>query len=94
MLNFNFRYADLDAERTCQYWLPEYLSATDSTVVVIRKALAEYGRGVRQPEAGEAEILEEELVTRRNLEALAGANSRHLDEIREGLARTGLSSGD
>jgi phenylpropionate dioxygenase-like ring-hydroxylating dioxygenase large terminal subunit len=91
--NFNFRYADLDAERTCQYNIPEYLSATDSTVVVIRKVLTEYARGVRSPEmTDDKAILEESLVDKRNLEIMAatGANSVHADEIKEGLARFGL----
>ena len=54
-LNFNFRNPDYDAERTCQYNLPEYLSATDSTVVGIRKLIAEYGRGAKQIEDAEAD---------------------------------------
>ena len=89
--NFNFRYADLDAERTCQYDLPEYLSATDSTVVVIRKVLAEYARGVRQPSEEVAEgSREEELVTERNLRALESSTSINAPSIKEGLAKTGL----
>ena len=89
--NFNFRYADLDAERTCQYDLPEYLSATDSTVVVIRKVLAEYARGVRQPSEEVAKgSREEELVTERNLRALESSTSINAPSIKEGLAKTGL----
>jgi hypothetical protein len=90
--NFNFRYADLDAERTCQYHLPEYLSATDSTVVVIRKVLTEYARGIKMSEDMELESRDEELVTKRNLEALEleGAKSVHLDDIKEGLEKTGF----
>ncbi|MEX2431135.1 MAG: aromatic ring-hydroxylating dioxygenase subunit alpha [Dehalococcoidia bacterium] len=88
--NFNFRYADVDAERTCQYHLPEYLSATDSTVVVIRKVLAEYARGVRMPDEVEQESQEEERVTALNLEALKGAKSVHVEAIQEGLAKTGF----
>ena len=34
--NYNFRRADLDAERTCQYSIPEYLSATDSKFAMCR----------------------------------------------------------
>jgi phenylpropionate dioxygenase-like ring-hydroxylating dioxygenase large terminal subunit len=89
--NFNFRYADLDAERTCQYNIPEYLSATDSTVVVIRKVLTEYARGVKRPDDIELNTREEELVTKRNLEQLeeGAEHSVHADAIRTGLARTG-----
>jgi hypothetical protein len=90
--NFNFRYADLDAERTCQYNIPEYLSATDSTVVVIRKVLTEYARGVRSPEmSDEQAILEETLVDKRNLEVMQAANTIHEQEIKEGLARFGVT---
>jgi phenylpropionate dioxygenase-like ring-hydroxylating dioxygenase large terminal subunit len=93
--NFNFRYADLDAERTCQYNIPEYLSATDSTVVVIRKVLTEYARGVRSPETTEEPMTrEEELVTKHNLEALQEAQSVHAESIKQGLAKTGLPGVD
>jgi phenylpropionate dioxygenase-like ring-hydroxylating dioxygenase large terminal subunit len=89
--NFNFRYADLDAERTCQYNIPEYLSATDSTVVVIRKVLTEYARGVRSPEmTEEIRTREDELVTAHNLEALQTAQSSYTEDIRQGLAKSGL----
>ena len=91
--NFNFRYADLDAERTCQYNLPEYLSATDSTVVVIRKVLTEYARGVKMSDDVELESREEELVTKRNLDAIKeaaeGDKSVHVADIKEGLEKTG-----
>ena len=88
LLNFNFRNPDYDAERSCQYNIPEYLSATDSTVVAIRKLLADYGRGAKRPT--ELDTPEEELVAQRNLSALETATSSHAEEIREGLARTGL----
>ena len=93
--NFNFRYADLDAERTCRYDIPEYLSATDSTVVVIRKVLTEYGRGVHTAEElaeleSKGGIKEEDLVTGRNIDALEEAQSVHATDIKEGLAKTGL----
>jgi hypothetical protein len=91
--NYNFRYADVDAERTCQYNIPEYLSASDSTVVVIRKVLTEYARGVRNPEMPD-ELLtrEEEEVKRRYVEALevAQASSLHSERIKEGLTETGF----
>jgi hypothetical protein len=88
LVSRNFRYADLDAERSCQYHLPESLSATDSTVVVIRKVLAEYARGAKQPD--ELGTREEELVTALNLEVAEEAQSVHADRIREGLAQTGM----
>ena len=97
--NFNFRYADLDAERTCRYDIPEYLSATDSTVVVIRKVITEYARGVHTAEElaeleAKGGIQEEELVTGRNLDALKEAQSVHATDIKEGLAKTGLPGVD
>ena len=89
--NFNFRYADLDAERSCQYSIPEYLSATDSRVVVTRKLLAEYGRGVHKPgELSDLETREDELIAQRNLDAVEAGQSVHLERIRDGLAKTGL----
>ena len=91
--NFNFRFADVDAERTCRYDLPEYLSPTDSTVVVIRKVLAEFARGMHNreelDELNASDTREEDIVTRRNLEALETARSVHADSIRQGLAKTG-----
>ena len=85
------RFADVDAERTCRYDLPEYLSPTDSTVVVIRKVLAEFARGVHnREELDELDAIdtrEEDIVTRRNLEALEAAKSVHAQSIREGLAK-------
>ena len=84
-LNFNFRNPDYDAERTCQYNIPEYLSATDSTVVGIRKLLAEYGRGAKDID----EVTrEEELIEARNEKMAEDANSAYADQIKEGLART------
>jgi nitrite reductase/ring-hydroxylating ferredoxin subunit len=47
--NYNFRRADLDAERTCQYSIPEFLSSTDSKVVVTRKLMAGYAREPNGP---------------------------------------------
>lgn len=88
--NYNFRFADYDAERSCQYHLPEYLSSTDSTVVVIRKVMAEYARGVKMPENVELDTLEEEKVTALNLAAMQKANSVHAEEIKEGLTKSGL----
>jgi phenylpropionate dioxygenase-like ring-hydroxylating dioxygenase large terminal subunit len=88
--NYNFRFADYDAERSCQYHLPEYLSSTDSTVVVIRKVMAEYARGVKMPENVEMEAPEEERVAALNLEAAEKANSVHAHEIKEGLTKSGL----
>ena len=91
--NFNFRWADVDAERTCRYDIPEYLSATDSTVVVIRKVLAEYARGVHtkeELEELEKGVREEEIITRRTVEALETAQSIHTEKIKEGLASTGF----
>ena len=87
--NFNFRFADIDAERSCQYQMPEYLSATDSTVVVIRKLLADYARGVDRPEEG-LSSKKEQRVDELNLEVLKMGNSAHLGEIKEGLSKTGL----
>jgi hypothetical protein len=91
--NFNFRWADVDAERTCRYDVPEYLTPTDSTVVVIRKVLTEYARGVHTSEElaqleAQGGIREEELVTERALEALDVAQSTYADDIKEGIART------
>ena len=90
MFNYNFRFADYDAERTCQYHIPEYLSATDSTVVVIRKVLAEFARGKNMPDEVELDTIEEQKVTALNLEAMANANSIHSEEIREGLTKSGI----
>jgi phenylpropionate dioxygenase-like ring-hydroxylating dioxygenase large terminal subunit len=89
VFNFNFRYADVDAERTCQYHLPEYLSATDSTVVMIRKVLAEHARGIKTSDAVEPETPAEEHVTALNVEAVNTAQSVHAADIKEGLAKTG-----
>ena len=91
--NFNFRWADVDAERTCRYEVPEYLTPTDSTVVVIRKVLTEYARGVHTAEElkeleAKGGIQEEELVTQRNLEIAEAAQSASAEKIKEGLART------
>src|SRR5690606_38690272 len=93
--NFNFRYADLDAERTSQYNIPEYLSATDSTVVVIRKVLTTYARGVHNAEElsqleAEGGTREERLVTERNLAMADAIQSAHAAEIKEGLSQSGL----
>ncbi|HET9320001.1 MAG TPA: hypothetical protein VFO27_09500, partial [Bryobacteraceae bacterium] len=83
-LNFNFRNPDYDAERTCQYYLPEYLSATDSTVVAIRKLLAEYGRGSKQIE----EVTrEDELVDARNQRVAEEAQTALAGVIKDGLAK-------
>ena len=90
VFNYNFRFADYDAERTCQYHIPEYLSATDSTVVVIRKVLAEFARGKNMPDEVELDTIEEQKVTALNLEAMANANSIHSEEIREGLTQSGI----
>jgi phenylpropionate dioxygenase-like ring-hydroxylating dioxygenase large terminal subunit len=94
--NFNFRWADVDAERTSRYDAPEYLTPTDSTVVVIRKVLTEYARGVHTAEElKEIEargIREEELVTQRNLELVETAQSAHAEEIKVGLAQTGYGA--
>ena len=90
--NFNFRYADLDAERSCQYHLPEYLSATDSTVVGIRKVLTEFARGVKMSENVELDTREEERVTALNLEVVKTARSAHAEDIKEGLKKTGYPS--
>jgi phenylpropionate dioxygenase-like ring-hydroxylating dioxygenase large terminal subunit len=92
--NFNFRWADVDAERTCRYDIPEYLSSSDSTVVVIRKVLAEYARGIHTAEElkaldEEGSTAEEKLVTERNLAAVETAQSAHATDIKEGLAQTG-----
>jgi hypothetical protein len=91
--NFNFRWADVDAERTCRYEVPEYLMPTDSTVVVIRKVLTEYARGMHTAEElkeleAKGGIQEEELVTQRNLEIMEAAQTLHAEEIKEGLAKT------
>jgi phenylpropionate dioxygenase-like ring-hydroxylating dioxygenase large terminal subunit len=83
-LNFNFRNPDYDAERTCQYSLPEYLSATDSTVVAIRKLLAEYGRGAKDIE----EVTrEDELIEERNKKVADEAQTVLAGAIKEGLAK-------
>lgn len=84
LLNFNFRNPDYDAERTCQYNLPEFLSSTDSTVVVIRKLLAEYARGAKRPEEVTREL---ELVDERNRQVLAESQSAQAERIRQGLAQ-------
>jgi hypothetical protein len=91
--NFNFRWADVDAERTCRYDVPEYLTPTDSTVVVIRKVLTEYARGVHTSEEisqleAAGGIKEEGLVTERAMEALQVAQSAYVEDIKEGIART------
>jgi phenylpropionate dioxygenase-like ring-hydroxylating dioxygenase large terminal subunit len=92
--NFNFRWADVDAERTCRYDVPEYLTPTDSTVVVIRKVLLEYARGVHTAEElkeMEAKgVREEQLVDRLNAEIAVSGSSAHSDEIKEGLAKFGV----
>ncbi len=91
--NFNFRWADVDAERTCRYEVPEYLPPTDSTVVVIRKVLTEYARGTHTAEElkeleAKGGIQEEELVIQRNLEIMEAAQTLHAEEIKEGIAKT------
>jgi phenylpropionate dioxygenase-like ring-hydroxylating dioxygenase large terminal subunit len=95
--NFNFRWADVDVERTCRYDVPEYLTPTDSTVVSIRKVLTEYGRGVHTAaelkELEEKGVREEQLVDKRNAEIAITAHSAHADEIKEGLARFGVPVG-
>jgi phenylpropionate dioxygenase-like ring-hydroxylating dioxygenase large terminal subunit len=84
MLNFNFRNPDYDAERSCQYDLPEYLSATDSTVVAIRKLVAEYARGSKEIE----EVTKEEVfVDERNEKVIADSKSAYAEQIKEGLTR-------
>jgi phenylpropionate dioxygenase-like ring-hydroxylating dioxygenase large terminal subunit len=92
--NFNFRWADVDAERTCRYDVPEFLVPTDSTVVVIRKVLTEYARGVHTAEEiKELEakgIKEERLVDQLNAEVAVTGNSAHAEEIKEGLAHFGV----
>jgi hypothetical protein len=77
--NYNFRRADLDAERTCQYWIPEYLSSTDSKVVVTRKLMAEYARGSRTAEA-EKEYAEAEAAMNGNGHSNGHANG-HTQEV-------------
>jgi hypothetical protein len=89
--NFNFRWADVDAERTCRYDIPEFLSPTDSTVVVIRKVLAEYGRGIHTAEElkelDEKGVAEERLVEERNRVMAEEAQSVHARDIQEGMER-------
>ena len=95
--NFNFRWIDVDAERTCRYDIPEYLVPTDSTVVVIRKVLAEYARGVHTAEElkelEEKGLLEEEVVEQRYQEAIQGGQSTYAETIKEGLTQTGYNVG-
>jgi hypothetical protein len=73
--------------------VPEYLTPTDSTVVVIRKVLTEYARGVHTSEEiaqleAAGGIKEEELVNERAMEALKVAQSAYAEDIKEGLAKT------
>lgn len=85
ILNFNFRNPDYDAERTCQYDLPEVLSSTDSTVVAIRKLMVDYARGTGEIE----EITREELIVDNvTQEVLEDSSSTQAEKIKSGLART------
>ena len=84
LLNYNFRNPDYDAERTCQYDVPEHLSSTDSTVVAIRKLIAEYGRGATKVE----EVTrEEEIVAERTETVIDDSDRSQAEVIKEGLSK-------
>jgi hypothetical protein len=64
--------------------MPEYLSATDSTVVAVRKLVAEYGRGNTNVQ----EITrEDEIVLERNDKAVEDSKSVYAEQIKEGFAK-------
>jgi phenylpropionate dioxygenase-like ring-hydroxylating dioxygenase large terminal subunit len=48
MRHFNFSDQDYDAMRTTRYQYPEYLSSTDSYLIMVRKLLTEHARGIEK----------------------------------------------
>ncbi len=72
------------------------MTPTDSTVVVIRKVLTEYARGVHTAEElaeieAKGGIKEEAIVSDRYFDKMDSGESLHGETIKEGLAETGYS---
>lgn len=63
--HFNFSDQDYDAMRGTRYQYPEFLSSTDSFLVMLRKAITEHGRGIQRT----VQVKEETTAERRIHEA-------------------------
>jgi phenylpropionate dioxygenase-like ring-hydroxylating dioxygenase large terminal subunit len=59
-LHYNFSEQDYDAMRSTRYHYPEYLSATDSVMVGIRRLVAQHARGIERTGDVEDDALENE----------------------------------
>jgi phenylpropionate dioxygenase-like ring-hydroxylating dioxygenase large terminal subunit len=62
VIHFNFSDQDYDAMRTARYQYPEYLSSTDSYMVMVRKNIVENGRGMKRTVEVPKETSAEKLV--------------------------------
>jgi hypothetical protein len=60
--HFNFSDQDYDAMRTTRYQHPEYLSSTDSYLIMVRKLLTEHARGLKKTVDVAEETTAEKLV--------------------------------
>ncbi len=70
--HYNFSDQDYDAMRTVRYDMPEYLSATDSSLITQRRLITEHARGVQRTVAVRAETTPERLVAEAH--SLLGVN--------------------
>lgn len=58
MLHYNFSDMDYDAMRSVRYQYPEYLSATDNYMVMLRWLIREQARDLKRPKPSPAAGLE------------------------------------
>jgi hypothetical protein len=61
MLHYNFSDMDYDAMRSVRYQYPEYLSATDNYMVMLRWLIREHARDLKRPKPSPAAALEDAL---------------------------------
>ncbi len=66
LVHYNFSDQDFDAIRTVQYSSPEFLSSTDSYLVMVRRLFTEHARGVKQTVAVARDTTAEKLVEEAN----------------------------
>lgn len=62
LVHYNFSDQDFDAIRTVQYSSPEFLSSTDSYLVMVRRLFTEHARGVKRTVAVAPDTTAEKLV--------------------------------
>ncbi|MGH7907744.1 MAG: Rieske 2Fe-2S domain-containing protein [Candidatus Binataceae bacterium] len=77
IVHYNFSDQDFDAIRTVQYQYPEFLSSTDSYLVMVRKLFTEHARGVKKTVDVAADTTAEKLVREgdQSLNAKSGTGS-------------------